>query len=204
MNLQMITHTDWNAGTCSWSNFISSPNISSFVGHGLMEPWSPAWIISWSFPKRMIACGLHTHTHARAHFSSYTHFFSIHSLENDVLKHHAIICWRPAQHSFRLDTAATAQTPPEPLSKKTYSMEYVNCSCVSYLLSGGPRVMENRYTFVDYITGTFMHPQAVASTTSHQLLYRLFSSCQSIADRQNLTYMLNHMQKLSQFWWNSY
>ena len=26
-----------DAGTCSWSNCISSPNISSFVGHGLMN-----------------------------------------------------------------------------------------------------------------------------------------------------------------------
>ena len=76
MNLQMITHTDWNAGTCSWSNFISSPNISSFVGHGLMEPWSPAWIISWSFPKRMIACGLHTHTRARTFFIIHTFLFN--------------------------------------------------------------------------------------------------------------------------------
>ena len=155
MNLQMITHTDWNAGTCSWSNFISSPNISSFVGHGLMEPWSPAWIISWSFPKRMIACGLHTHTRARTFFIIHTFLFNPLFRKRRVKapRHYLLACWRPAQHSFRLDTAATAQTPPEPLSKKilqSYSMEYVNCSCVSYLLSGGPRVMENRYTFVDY------------------------------------------------------
>ena len=42
--LAILSEIKWFAGTCSWSDCISSPNISSFVGHGLMNgAVAPCW-----------------------------------------------------------------------------------------------------------------------------------------------------------------
>ena len=58
------------AGTCSWSDCISSPNISSFVGHGLMNGAVAPCVIKKGEERRkkrrevlhLFRCYTHTHT----------------------------------------------------------------------------------------------------------------------------------------------
>ena len=74
------------AGTCSWSDCISSPNISSFVGHGLMNGAVPPCSAFTSRVKvrmymslclHVIAGFTHTqtqtHTHTFLHTNTFTH-----------------------------------------------------------------------------------------------------------------------------------
>ena len=67
------------AGTCSWSDCISSPNISSFVGHGLMNgAVAPCSAFTSRIKVRMyMSLCLHviagfTHTHAHTHAHAHT------------------------------------------------------------------------------------------------------------------------------------
>ena len=62
------------AGTCSWSDCISSPNISSFVGHGLMNGAVAPCVIKKGEERRkkrrevlhLFRCYTHTHTPGRS------------------------------------------------------------------------------------------------------------------------------------------
>ena len=90
------------AGTCSWSDCISSPNISSFVGHGLMNgAVAPCSAFTSRVKVRMyMSLCLHviagfTHTHATFH-TQLCHPPSL----TPHLSHHFVTHTPPFTHNF--------------------------------------------------------------------------------------------------------